>query len=168
MKNCNVIWWVVQTESKLDGEKPVTIQNWSILGASKDFITNVWCDRCLSVPQRVTGYLNGHSGLHVPVKHIHMMCRLCRASKWESLWVLQSFYTVCLTRKFFFCLFLRILAEYLFSTRNYICFMRRRTRSSWVPGLYDRDITLFWHCSSGGCPHVYSKRKASIKDILAM
>lgn len=39
----------------------------------------------VSVPQRATDYLHGHSGLDVPVKHIHLMCRLCRASKWESL-----------------------------------------------------------------------------------
>lgn len=37
--------------------------------------------QCVSVPQRPTDYLQSHSGLDMPVKHIHMMCRLCRASK---------------------------------------------------------------------------------------
>lgn len=70
------------------------------------------------------------------------MCRLSRASRWERLWVLQSSHTVCTRTNVFVCLFLRILAEYLLSTGNFICFLRR-TRSSWVPDLYYRDITVW-------------------------
>lgn len=148
MKDCNVIWWGIQTEFKLDGEKTLVFQNWSISGAYKDFITNVWCSGYPSVPQRAADYLHGHSVLDVPVRHIHMQRKQVRD--------LVGFTNVlrCLSAlgQNLFCLFLRILAEYLSSTGNFICFMRRRSRSSGVPGLYDRDITLFLLCSSSWMP----------------
>lgn len=102
----------------------------------------------VSVPQRATDYLHDHSGL---------MCQW-NISTWYAGFAEPASERYCRFHKVlhslialgqnFFCLFLRILAEYLIFMGNFICFMRRRTGSSWVPDLYNRAITLFWHCSS--------------------
>lgn len=47
----------------------------------------------VSAPESYTlvpGYPHGHSSLDMPVKHIHMLYRLCRASEWQGLWMTAS------------------------------------------------------------------------------
>lgn len=81
---------------------------------------------CPSVPQRARDYLHGHSVLDVPVKHIHMQRQQVR----DLMGFANFLHCLSALGQNLFCLFLRILAEYLSSMGNFICFMRRRSRSS--------------------------------------